>query len=330
MDGNLRLLLTFLLVTLILAACANQAPDEAAFLAPPEEPLFLESAAEDEAFAPQEGAANILGDVGQTSFQVGQAQERLIIREGQMSIVVENTDESLKVIAILAAAKNGWVVDSEVFQSGNAKSGSITIRIPAEEFDTAVEEVRDLALEVTSESTNSQDVTEEFVDLEARVANLEATADRVRSFLDEAKTVEEALAVNAELSRLESEIESLKARMKFLSESAAFSRLTVFITPDELSRPIEVGGWRPEGVALSAVEALISALQSIASVLIWGVIFCLPLAIIFGIPAFFLIRYVYRRRRKSQDEAIGALEPDDGESEEIEPSQGEEKTQEPE
>lgn len=325
MDGNIKLLLSLLWLTLLLAACANQAPEEAAFLEAPEEPPMMEQASEEAAGnAFQGNGANISRDVAQSSFQVGQVQERLIIREGQMSIVVEDTDESLKAIASLAAAKNGWVVDSEVFQSGNAKSGSITIRIPAEEFDPIVEEVRDLALEVNSESTNSQDVTEEFVDLEARVANLEATADRVRSFLDEARTVEEALAVNAELSRLESDIESLKARMKFLSESAAFSRLTVFITPDELSRPIEVGGWRPEGVALSAVEALISALQNIANVLIWGVIFCLPLAIIFGIPAFFFIRYVYRRRRKSQEVATEASAPANGEAEEVEPNQDEE------
>lgn len=319
MDGNQKSLLAFLLVVLLLAACANQAPDEAASMAPAEEPLVMESMAEGEAASGfQNSGANISSDVARSSLQDGQVQERLIIREGQMNIVVENTEDSLRTIASLAAAKDGWVVSSEVFQSGDAKSGNITIRIPAEEFDATVEEIRDMAFEVTSETTNSQDVTEEFVDLEARVANLEATADRVRSFLDEARNVEDALAVNAELSRLESEIESLKARMNFLSESAAFSRLTVFITPDVLSQPIEVGGWRPEGVALSALEALISVLQGIASALIWGVILCVPLAIIFGIPAFFIIRYVYRRRRKSQEEVAEISEPAEVDTEETE------------
>lgn len=319
MDGNQKSLLAFLLVVLLLAACANQAPDEAASMAPAEEPLVMESMAEGEAASGfQNSGANISSDVARSSLQDGQVQERLIIREGQMNIVVENTEDSLRTIASLAAAKDGWVVSSEVFQSGDAKSGNITIRIPAEEFDATVEEIRDMAFEVTSETTNSQDVTEEFVDLEARVANLEATADRVRSFLDEARNVEDALAVNAELSRLESEIESLKARMNFLSESAAFSRLTVFITPDVLSQPIEVGGWRPEGVALSALEALISVLQGIASALIWGVILCVPLAIIFGIPAFFIIRYIYRRRRKSQEEVAEISEPAEVDTEETE------------
>jgi hypothetical protein len=126
---------------------------------------------------------------------------------------------------------------------------------------------------------------------------------------------------------LESEIESLKARMQFLSESAAFSRLTIFITPDVLSQPIEVGGWRPGGVALSALEALISVLQGIATALIWSVILCLPLAIIFGVPAFFIIRYIYRRRQKSQEEAAEVSEPAEVGAEETEASENEENTQ---
>ncbi len=286
---------------LLAGACASMG-DEASMALAPGEPQSFESFAEEEAPMEAPGApsaaGNIAADVARTSLVQDQVQERLIIRNGQMDIVVQDTEEGLKQIAALAEAKDGWVVNSEVYQINEAKSGTITIRVPADQFNRAMEEIRSLAFEVSSESTNSQDVTEEFVDLEARVANLEATADRVRSFLDESKTVEEALAVNAELSRLEGEIESLKARMKFLSQSAAFSRIVVQVTPDKLSQPIEVGGWRPEGVALSALEATISAFQAIADILIWSVIFCLPFIIIFGIPAFFIIRFFVRRRRK--------------------------------
>ncbi len=313
MDGKKSLVL-LVMIALFLAACAQPERGFDSFAA--EEAPPFEPAVEAEADFATGSVANISSDIMQTSLQAGDLQERLIIRDGNMTIVVEDTDQALTEIVRLAAAKNGWVVDSSVYQSNGGKSGTITIRVPAGEFDATMAEIRELALEVESESTTSQDVTEEFVDLEARVANLEATADRVRGFLDEAKTVEEALAVNAELSRLEGEIESLKARMKFLSESAAFSRLTVQVTPDELSQPIEVGGWRPQGVALSAIEALISALQSLANVLIWGVIFCLPLAILVGVPAFFVIRFGYRRwRRRKGEPAAEAGEEAPGEME---------------
>lgn len=295
-----------LLSVFLLAACADASGQPPAL----GEPAFFEEAVEAESFdassssiaATPAASSNVSGDIAGTNLQIGETQERLIIRNGQMEIVVEDTEETAQAIGRLAETKNGWVVNSDISQRNGAKEGRISIRIPAEEFDATVDSIRGMALEVNSESSSSQDVTEEFVDLEARVENLEATAARVRNFLDEARNVEEALAVNRELSRLESEIESIKARMQFLSQSAAFSSLTIFIIPDELSQPIVVGGWRPEGVARSAIDALLRALQGLGSLIIWGVIFCLPIVLLIGVPLFFIGRFGLRRYRRRQAE----------------------------
>jgi hypothetical protein len=118
--------------------------------------------------------------------------------------------------------------------------------------------------------------------------------------------VEEALAVNAELSRLEGEIESLKGRLQYLNQSATFSTITVNITPDELSQPLEVGGWRPTGVFRDAVEALVSALQGLATVVIWIVVVLLPLALIVLVPLGLVVTFVWRRlRRREAGESTG-------------------------
>ena len=287
----------FLASLFLLVACSADA--EEAF---PADAAFYSEAAEEEAASFDSGAPNVAGDVVKTTFQAQDTQERLIIREGNMNVVVEDTNVSLAEFAKLAESRGGWVVSSEVYDGGGgAKSGSITLRIPVEQFEATMSTIRRAVVEVDSESTSSQDVTEEFVDLDARVGNLEATADRVRSFLDESRNVEEALEVNRELSRLEGEIESLKARMKYLSQSAAFSLLVVYLTPDELSQPLVIAGWRPEGVARDAFEALLSTLESLGSVAIWSGVFCLPLLLIFGIPAFFIARYFYRRRRAGEE-----------------------------
>ncbi len=135
----------------------------------------------------------------------------------------------------------------------------------------ALDAISGLATEVTRLSTSGQDVTEEFVDLDARLGNLEATAARLRTFLDESRNVEEALAVNMELSRVEGEIESLKGRMQYLQQSAAFSSINVDVTPDVLAQPIQVTGWQPTGVAKQAIEALVAALQSLGTAAIWFV-----------------------------------------------------------
>jgi hypothetical protein len=230
------------------------------------------------------------------SNQVASSQPRLIIRTADMSIVVTDTDEALARLTKMATDNGGWVVNSSVYQySETAKTGNITLRVPAEGFDSALNAISAMAIEVTNLSTSGQDVTEEFVDLSARLENLEATAVRVRSFLDDTRNVEEALAVNQELSRLEGEIESFKGRIQYLSQSAAFSTISVNITPDELSQPIEVGGWRPTGIARDAIRALVDALQGLGTFAIWLVLYFLPIALIIGIPLWLVVRFVRRR-----------------------------------
>lgn len=254
-----------------------------------EEGEFAEAeiVAEDGSFA--------LGNVAQgANAQV--TQERLIIRTANMSLLVTDTEEAMATISRMAEENGGWVVNSSVFQfNETAKTGNITIRVPSSGFNSALEALRSLAVEVEHESTSGQDVTEEFVDLSARLENLEATAERVRSFLDDAETVEEALAVNQELSRLESEIEAMKGRLQFLSQSASFSTITVDLTPDIVAQPIEPTGWRPALVFRNAVDSLVDALQGVAEFGIWVAIYVLPLLLLVGLPLWLIGRFVWRR-----------------------------------
>lgn len=254
-----------------------------------------------------DGVTNVAYDQTAATSGEAQTQERLIIRTADMSIVVEDTDETIAAITRMAEENEGWVVTSGVYQyNETAKTGNITIRIPSEGFNSAIAAIRGLSLEVTSESSSGQDVTEEYVDLNARLENLEATADRVRSFLDDATKVEDALAVNAELSRLEGEIEVIKGRMQYLSQSASFSTININITPDVLSQPIEVGGWRAEGVVRDALESLVEALQGLATLVIWFVLVALPLGLIIIVPLWIIWRVVRGRRSRVSPPVAGA------------------------
>ncbi len=234
--------------------------------------------------------------------QVPAGQERLIIRTADMSIVATDTEAALAQIAAMADSSGGWVVNSNIYQSSDTyKSGYVTIRVPSEGFQSVLDAIAGLAVEVSGLSTSGQDVTEEYVDLSARLSNLEATAARLRQFLEESRNVEDALAVNVELSRVEGEIEALKGRMQYLEQSSAFSSITVNVSPDALAQPIQVGGWRPSGVAKDAIEALINMLQVLANAAIWFVLFALPVLLVLAIP-FVLLIWVIKglRRRKSR------------------------------
>ena len=295
-----RNLLILIILALLFVACGSE--NEGFAGAPAAEPERAPAEAE----AMEEVAGQDVFSAGDQAAQVD-VQEQLIIRTGRLEIVVEETEETLDAIIDLANDSGGWVVSSSLFGADGAKSGQVTIRVPVDQFDAAMNQIEGMALRVERSSTTGEDVTEEYVDLSARLQNLEATAERVRGFLDEAQDVEEALAVNQELSRLESEIESLKGRLQYLEQSAAFSTIEVSLTPDELSQPLEVGGWRVGGVVRDAVEALISALQGVATIAIWLVIVFLPLVLIVVIPIALFVYLVRRwRRRRRQETAAPA------------------------
>ena len=300
----------FLLILAIftLSACGGASFEDTQSMG--SEPAMMdmaEVAIEREAMA-EEGIAfaNEMGSADSDGSAVNQAadQERLIIRTANLSLIVTAPEDSLQTIARMAEQNGGWVVSSNIYQyNADAKSGDITIRVPAAGFNSALETLKEMAIEVEHENIAGQDVTEEFVDLEARLDNLETTAARVRTFLDEAETVEEALAVNQELSRLEGEIERLKGRMQYLSQSAAFSTISIFLTPDIAAQPPQVEAWRPEGVVKEAVEALVNTLQGLGSFAIWLMVYILPVALLIGVPLYLVFRIARRRWQGRQPEA---------------------------
>ena len=291
---------------LVLAACSGAAEFSSGAEAPREMAVMDEAAEAEEMVADsavggEDGAgfgaaANSAASIEQ---QAQIPQERLIIRTAELNIVVANTEASLSAITEMVEANGGWVVNSNLYQySENAKSGNITVRVPVAGFNSALEAIKGLAVEVTSESSSGQDVTEEFVDLSSRLENLEATAGRVRNFLDEATDVEEALAVNQELSRLEGEIEVIKGRMQYLSQSAGFSTISINLTPDIAAQPLETQTWQPGVVVRESFETLVVVLQGVANFLIGTVVVLGPLALLFGLPLWLIARYVLRRRRQ--------------------------------
>ncbi|WP_374686964.1 DUF4349 domain-containing protein [Promineifilum sp.] len=259
------------------------------------------AAAPEMAALPEEAAME--APMADTAAQVAPGQERLIIRTADMAIVATDTEVALARIAEMANSSGGWVVGSNVYQSTEtAKTGYIQIRVPSEGFQSVLDAIAGLAVEVSSLSTSGQDVTEEYVDLSSQLTNLEATAARVRTFLDDATRVQDALAVNSELSRLEGEIAVIKGRMQYLDQSASFSSITVNVTPDELTQPIEVAGWQPQGAAKRAVEALINALQTLADLIIWFAIFVLPVLALILLPFLLIIWLIRRLRRRERVE----------------------------
>lgn len=249
---------------------------------------------------------------GTTSYEAPDEQraaERMVIQNASLSIVVNDPVKIVADIGLMAEEMGGYVVSSNMYKTtyGDPETkvdqGSITIRVPSERLNEALEAIKDDALEVRNESVSGQDVTEEYTDLQSRLRNLEAAEEQLREIMASATKTEDVLRVFQDLRQVREEIEVLQGRVRYLEESARLSAIAVDVIPDVATQPLQIGRWQPQGTAKRAVESLIRALQLLVDAGIWVGICVLPVAIILGAPAYFVVRAIIRRRRKAKSEA---------------------------
>jgi hypothetical protein len=228
--------------------------------------------------------------------------ERLVIHTADLDLIVPDTEQAIEQIQELAEELGGYVVSLNTYQYQEGLQGSVTLRIPAESFDTALARLKELATTVRRESVSGQDVTEEYVDLESRLRHLRAKEEQLLEFLDQAEDTEAVLAVYEQLSYTQQEIEQVTGRMQYLENQAALATITVNLTPDALAQPLEVGGWNLPGTIRNAVETLLDVLEFSVKAAIYLVIVILPTLLIIALPIVglvLLIRWLVRRRRRS-------------------------------
>ena len=166
------------------------------------------------------------------------AQQRIIIRTVDMQLTVPDVAAAVDNVAALAGRSGGWVVSSD---RSARHGGYISIRVPAGSLDAAIQRLRELALKVESEISTSQDVTDEYVDIQSRLKGLRATEDRLLEIMLQADDVEDALNVQLELSNLQTRIEQIEGRIKYLEQTSAYSLINVGLRASPLALPVEAG-----------------------------------------------------------------------------------------
>ena len=218
-------------------------------------------------------------------------EERMIVRNGDMSLVVEDIVDARDEIAQLAVRFDGYVVSSQTSGEEQDMRGWISIRVPDDKFEQALTELRELAIRVTSESTDSQDVTEEYVDLQSRLRNAEATESQYLALLEKAEDVEDILRIYDSLSRVRSEIEQIKGRMQYLERTSSMSLISVNLKPVATAKPLVRVGWSALEALKSAVRGIVIFGQWLGAIAIWLLIFIPVWGTILGV-------ILWRRRRK--------------------------------
>jgi hypothetical protein len=241
------------------------------------------------------------------------AQERLVIKNADLAIVVNDPEARMQQIAALAVELGGYVVSSNLFQSYygpnsiEVPEATVAIRVPSERLDEALERIKEGASDIQYENVSGQDVTSQYVDLQSQLKAKEAAEKKLLEILDEAQRAEDVLAIYLQVQSVQTEIEVLKGQIKYYEESAALSAISVRLIAEESSQPITVGPWTPGGAVKEAIEDLIRFAQNFVDFLIYFVLSILPALILMGIPLYLVYlggHALYRRFNKSKVEVV--------------------------
>jgi len=235
------------------------------------------------------GNGNGAGDSGEASVQPLQAQQRQVIKTGEVRLRVNDTERASQSVQDLAAERGGFVSarNREANERYNEtwETERIVIRVPGEEFEATVAEIETLG-EVRSVETNTEDVTEQLVDIEARLENLRAERDRLRELYDEANETEDVLAVQSELARVQEEIERLEAQQRRLEERVAYATITVRLAepqPEPEEPQEQDPAWYETGVVTAFLES-VSGVATLLRAAVVGAAYLAPYLLVLGTP----------------------------------------------
>ena len=305
-----------LLLIPLLAGCAASAP---ATMAPPaanaEAPADQSLEAQP---APAPTAAAIIQTGPDSAVNNASFGDHMIVKNGDIKLRVKDTDQALDGVTQIVGDVRGYIVSSRVwyqdYYDTSYKYATLTIGVPVDQFENSLRRLRGLAVRVLDENATGEDVTDQYVDLQSQLTNLEATRDRIKSFLDQAKNVDEALRINQQLSDVEGQIETIKGKMNYLSNRSAFSTITinlepdlppVVVTPTPTATPSAIqplGPWDPGRTTHKATNALIATYRVIVNILIWIFVVLVP---IFAPPilVIWLVLWLIRKRTKPAGKA---------------------------
>lgn len=270
---------------------------------------------------PTMAAFEISGQAGENI--IVQNTNRKIIKNADVRLLVKDSNVAVSRATQVISDLGGYIISSRIwyqdYYGNNLMYATITLGIPVEEFEHALNRLRDLSIRVLDENASGEDVTDQYVDLQSQLVNLEATRARIQEFLQDAKTVDEALRINQELANIEAQIEQIKGRMNFLSDRSAFSTITVNFEPEfpiltptptptmaptSTPRPTAtLAPWKPGETFGDAQRTVTVVYRGIGNFLIWLLVVVLPILLPPAIAIWLLWKLLSRKPSKPSSDA---------------------------
>lgn len=199
------------------------------------------------------------------------AQDRMVVTDTWLSMKVEDVAQTLKDIHQLATENQGFMVSSHLDTPEESASGSISVRVQTSQLSNFLEQVKRLGIRVVSENVSGRDITDQYTNIEERLRLLTSTKTRFEQMLADATQVSDMLEVQRELLNLQTQIDQLEGRKRYLEESADYSLVTVYVATDELALPyVPAQRWSAQVIFRQAVRSLVTTGRGLASLAIWA------------------------------------------------------------
>ena len=251
-------------------------------------------------FAPPEMVADEVAGVLPAAVSPQAAgQERMLIRTGELTMEMDSAEKAAEQIRLYVAGLGGYVSESSIQNEPGSEELALTLvlRLPNIRYDLALRHLRAQGKYIRSQSTATQDVTEEFVDVEARLGTRRSLEARYLQLLAQARRVEDMVAIEEKLATVRGEIESMQGRLKYLGNQVALSTLTLRLV--ELHPAIQGPG---PGFGRQLYEAAAESLQMVKDLLL-SIVRLLPSLLIVGAVLYALFRgFAWWKHRQSKSQ----------------------------
>jgi len=304
-------LIGIIILALTLSGCASKAYNTDNQVGSVQEEYLMEAPAA----APMAPAADNYAEFDKSAgiTAAGVESGQMVMMTASLSIAVDDPTVTLDDVQQLAKGMGGYTVSSNLYKTYTSAGievpeANVTIRVPAERLDEAMQKIKNMTGDAKkytlNETISGQDVTKEYTDLKSRLRNLEEADAKLTEFYENATNTEEALSIYTQKMQVTEQIEVIKGQIKYYDESVSTSAISVQIQSKETIAPLTVAGWQPSGVARDALQALLDFGKGLINFLIWLVILVVPIALVFGIPIYFLVRWLKRRSASRKQAAM--------------------------
>jgi len=210
---------------------------------------------------------------------VAESDVQKVLKTASLTLHVDNVQDAVDEVTKLVDSWKGYVESSNVDRYDGQYTASLSLRVPADQLDSAMLALKDMSNFVVNEYQNSEDITETYLDLDARLKNLKSEEAQYQTIMERAETVEDVLKVTDSLSRVRGEIESIESRLKYYDTRVEFAQLSVSLQED-----VSVSGasetWRPKGTIRQAFTDWVGSLQGVVDGLIYLLIYGWPILLI--------------------------------------------------